>query len=357
MTVGQSPRLHHDRFDPNSASGRMRIAVRAGIIPLNPVHRLRPSARLQIVMPKPEASKPRTLRDYVHWAERRFESAKLYFGHGTDNARDEAVWLVAATLQLPFDEVDAQVDRVLTEPETRLVRERVEARIATRKPLAYLLHEAWFAGLRFYVDERVIVPRSLIGEFIHDEFRPWIDPQGVTRILDLCTGSGCIAIAAALAFPEADVDAADISADALAVAERNVDHHHVRGRVHLVQSDLFANLADRTYDLILTNPPYVDADDMATLPAEYRHEPALALASGPSGLDAIIRIMADAPMHLNPGGALIAEVGNSCTALAAHFPQVPFIWLTSASGDESVFLLSAEELARHAALFRGATVG
>ena len=303
-------------------------------------------------MPKPEASDPHTLRDFVLWAEYRFDAAGLHFGHGTDNARDEAVWLVAATLQLPFDDVDAQVDRVLTGPEAQLVRERVEARIATRKPLAYLLREAWFAGLRFYVDERVIVPRSLIGEFIHDEFRPWIDPRGVTRILDLCTGSGCIAIAAALAFPEAEVDAADISRDALAVAQQNVDHYHLRGRVHLVRSDLFAGLAGRTYDLILTNPPYVDAADMAALPAEYRAEPELALASGPSGLDAIIRILAAAPAHLNPGGALIAEVGNSCTALAARFPQVPFNWLTSAAGDESVFLLSAEEIAQHAPLFR-----
>lgn len=303
-------------------------------------------------MPKPEASDPRTLRDFVLWAEYRFDDAGLYFGHGTDNARDEAVWLVAATLEVPFAEVDAQVGRVLTGPEARRVRERVEARIATRKPLAYLLHEAWFAGLRFYVDERVIVPRSLIGEFIHDEFRPWIDPQGVTRILDLCTGSGCIAIAAALAFPEAEVDAADISRDALAVAQQNVDHYHLRGRVHLVQSDLFAGLAGRTYDLILTNPPYVDAADMATLPAEYRAEPELALASGSSGLDAIIRILAAARAHLNPGGALIAEVGNSCAALAARFPQVPFNWLTSAAGDESVFLLGAEEIAQHAPLFR-----
>ena len=303
-------------------------------------------------MPNSKASDPRTLRDFVLWAEHRFDAAGLYFGHGTDNARDEAVWLVAATLQVPFAELDAQVGRVLTKPEARRVRERVEARIATRKPLAYLLHEAWFAGLRFYVDERVIVPRSLIGEFIHDEFRPWIDPQGVTRILDLCTGSGCIAIAAALAFPEAEVDAADISRNALAVAEQNVGHYHLRGRVHLVQSDLFASLMGRTYDLILTNPPYVDAGDMAALPAEYRHEPELALASGPSGLDAIIRILAAAPAHLNPGGALIAEVGNSCTALAARFPQVPFVWLTSASGDESVFLLGAEQLARHTRLFQ-----
>jgi ribosomal protein L3 glutamine methyltransferase len=303
-------------------------------------------------MPNPDASEPRTVRDFVLWAEGRFDAAGLYFGHGTDNARDEAAWLVAATLHIPFADLDTQVDRVLTESEARLVRERAEARIATRKPLAYLLHEAWFAGHRFYVDERVIVPRSLIGEFIHDEFRPWIDPQGVTRVLDLCTGSGCIAIAAALAFPEADVDAADISRDALAVAERNVEHYHLRGRVHLVPSDLFTALAGRTYDLILTNPPYVDADDMARLPAEYRHEPELALASGLSGLDAIIRILADAPAHLNPGGALIAEVGNSCVALTARFPQVPFVWLTSAAGDESVFLLSAGDLARHARLFQ-----
>jgi len=213
------------------------------------------------------------------------------------------------------------------------------------------LHEAWFAGLKFYVDERVIVPRSLIGDFIHEQFQPWIDPARVRRILDLCTGSGCIAIAAALAFPQAQVDGADISTDALAVARINVARYDLEARVQLVQSDLYAGLAGRRYDLILTNPPYVDAADMAALPDEYRHEPALALASGDHGLDAILHILAHAPAHLEPGGVLVAEVGNSHVALAQRFPDVPFVWLTSASGDESVFLLTAEELGRHAGRF------
>jgi ribosomal protein L3 glutamine methyltransferase len=305
-------------------------------------------------MSKSKLTDPRTVRDYIFWAERRFDKAKLYFGHGTDNARDEAVWLVTAALHIPFDGLDAQASRLLDAAEQATIRDLVEARVRTRKPLAYLLHEAWFAGLKFYVDERVIVPRSLIGDFIHEQFQPWIDPAGVHRILDLCTGSGCIAIAAAHAFPQAQVDGADLSADALAVARINVERHGLGARVQLVQSDLFQNLAGRRYDLILTNPPYVDAADMATLPAEYQHEPALALASGEQGLDAIVHILAHARAHLNPGGALVAEVGNSQVALAARFPDVPFVWLTSASGDESVFLLSAEELSRHTAQFAAA---
>lgn len=305
-------------------------------------------------MTRNKPAEPRTVRDFIFWAERRFAKAGLYFGHGTDNARDEAVWLVTSALQIPFDGLDAQAERLLNESEQQAVRDLVGARVGTRKPLAYLLHEAWFAGLKFYVDERVIVPRSLIGDFIHEQFQPWIDPARVHRILDLCTGSGCIAIAAALAFPQARVDGADISADALAVARTNVEQHGLGARVQLVQSDLFQGLAGRRYDLILTNPPYVDAADMAVLPVEYRHEPALALASGEHGLDAILHILAHAPAHLEPGGALVAEVGNSHVALAARFPQVPFVWLTSASGDESVFLLSAGELVRHAGSFAAA---
>jgi len=303
-------------------------------------------------MPRPTPpAEARTVRDAVLHFERRFRQAKLYFGHGTDNARDEAAWLVTGVLAIPFAELDANAGRVLTAAENHRLEELGAQRIATRKPLAYLLHEAWFAGHKFYVDERVIVPRSLIGEFVREHFRPWVDPARVTRILDLCTGSGCIAIAAALAFPQARVDAADISPDALAVARRNVDAYELGRRVELVQSDLFAALAGRRYDLILTNPPYVDARDMATLPPEYRHEPELALASGRHGLDAIVRILAGAPEHLEPGGVLIAEVGNSHAALQKRFPKVPFAWLDSPSGDDSVFLLGREAIARHAAAF------
>lgn len=302
-------------------------------------------------MAKGKLDQPRTVRDFILWAEQHFDEAGLYFGHGTDNARDEAVWLVISTLDIPFDGLDEQADRKLDTAEQKTLSDLVEARISTRKPLAYLLHEAWFAGHKFYVDERVIVPRSLIGDFIPDRFQPWIDPARVKTILDLCTGSGCIAIAAAHAFPQAQVDAAELSADALAVARINVDLHDLDARVHLIRSDLYQGVTDRRYDLILTNPPYVNATDMATLPEEYRHEPGLALASGNEGLDAIVHILAGAPAHLNPGGALVAEVGNSHEALAERFPEVPFVWLTSASGDESVFLLTEKELRQHAARF------
>jgi ribosomal protein L3 glutamine methyltransferase len=305
-------------------------------------------------MAKSNIADPRTVRDYILWAERRFKQAKLYYGHGTDNPRDESVWLVTSALHIPFDGLDAQAERTLGTAEQQTILDLVEARVRTRKPLAYLLHEAWFAGLKFYVDERVLIPRSLIGDFLHDQFQPWIEPAHVRRVLDLCTGSGCIAIAAAFAFPQAQVDGADISAEALAVAHINVERHGLGARVQLVQSDLYQGLAGRRYDLILTNPPYVDVADMATLPAEYQHEPVLALASGPLGLDAIVHILAQAPAHLNPDGALIAEVGNSHVALAKRFPEVPFVWLTSASGDESVFLLTAEELGRHSACFHAA---
>jgi len=299
-------------------------------------------------------AEPHTVRDYVHWSEQRFRQARLYFGHGTDNARDEAAWLVANRLDIPFERLDQEADRTLTVAEADNVRTLTDARITTRKPLAYLLHEAWFAGHRFYIDERAIVPRSLIGDFLPDRFQPWIKPVNVHRILDLCTGSGCIAVAAALAFPEAQVDAVDLSPDALAVAQINVEAHQMSDRVQLIASDLFQQLMGRRYDLILTNPPYVDARDMATLPREFRHEPPLALAAGPSGLDVIVRILAEAADYLNPGGVLIAEVGNSCTALQREFPQVRFVWLTAASGDESVFLLGRDELARHTGQFRAA---
>jgi len=326
----------------------MRVAAQAAIM-----HRL--ILRRTHIMSRRKPAEPRTVRDFILWAVQRFAKARLYFGHGTDNARDEAVWLVIATLQIPYDELDAHAERHLNPTEQKAIRELVAARVSTRKPLAYLLHEAWFAGLKFYVDERVIVPRSLIGDFIHERFQPWIDPTRVHRILDLCTGSGCIAIAAALAFPQAQVDGADLSADALEVARINVGRHGLGARVQLVHSDLFQGLAGRRYDLILTNPPYVEAADMAALPDEYRHEPALALASGKHGLDAILQILAHARAHLEPGGALIAEVGNSHVALAERFPEVPFVWLAGVSGDESVFLLSAGDLGRHAGRFASAS--
>ena len=302
-------------------------------------------------MPKPSGRIPYSVKDFILQGEVRLRQADLAYGHGTDNPRDEAAWLVGRTLGLAPHELDAHLDRVLTPTEQAAVRQIIDARIATRKPAAYLLKEAWFAGLRFYVDERVIVPRSLMGELILDALQPWVATEHVRRVLDLCTGSGCIAIAAALAFPEAQVDATDISADALAVARINVAGHRLEQRVRIMESDLYTALAGVRYDLIVTNPPYVDAMDMAGLALEYRHEPPLALASGASGLDAIVRILAAAAAHLRPGGILVAEVGNSCVALQECYPDIPFTWLATASGDDSVFMLTVEELVRYQALF------
>lgn len=297
---------------------------------------------------------PRTVADFIGWTERRFAGAGLYFGHGTDNPLDEAAWLVSSALKLSPHELEEHLEDEPTPPQQDAIRALVDSRIRTRQPLAYLLKEAWFAGLKFYVDERVIVPRSLTAEFIAERFQPWIDPARVRRALDLCTGSGCMAIACAYAFPEATVDAADISEAALAVARINVEHHGLSDRVRLVRSDLFSALKAERYDLIVTNPPYVAQVEMAALPPEYRHEPALALASGAQGLDAITRILAEAPAHLNPGGILVAEVGNSAERLQEKFPAVPFTWLTTSAGDESVFLLTAELLLQHHATFTSA---
>lgn len=297
---------------------------------------------------------PRTVADFIGWTERRFAGAGIYFGHGTDNPLDEAAWLVGSALKLTPLELEEHLEDEPTPPQQDTIRTLVDSRIRTRQPLAYLLKEAWFAGLKFYVDERVIVPRSLTAEFIAERFQPWIDPARVRRILDLCTGSGCMAIACAYAFPEASVDAADISEAALAVARINVGNHGLDERVRLLHSDLFSALNDERYDLIVTNPPYVAHDELATLPAEYRHEPALALESGAQGLDAITRILAQAPSHLNPDGILVAEVGNSADSLQEKFPAVPFTWLTTSTEDESVFLLTAELLQQYHATFTSA---
>jgi len=297
---------------------------------------------------------PRTVADFIGWTERRFAGTGLYFGHGTDNPLDEAAWLVGSALKLTPHELEEHLEDEPTPPQQDTIRALVDSRIRTRQPLAYLLKEAWFAGLKFYVDERVIVPRSLTAEFIAERFQPWIDPARVRRILDLCTGSGCMAIACAYAFPEARVDAADISEAALAVARINMENHGLNERVHLLRSDLFSAMKDERYDLIVTNPPYVAQVEMATLPPEYRHEPTLALTSGTQGLDAITRILREAPTHLNPGGILVAEVGNNAERLQEKFPAVPFTWLTTSAGDESVFLLTAELLQQYHATFTSA---
>ncbi len=297
---------------------------------------------------------PQTLTDWIRWAERHLKRAKLYYGHGTETALDEAAWLVGHVAGHAPNDLEAHLADIPGATELEKIRALVEARITTRQPLAYLLNEAWFAGLKFYVDARVLVPRSITGEYIRERFMPWIAPENVQRALDLCTGSGCIAVALAVAFPQARVDATDISDDALAVARINIEQHGLRERVKLIKSDLFKELGGVRYDLMVTNPPYVSRADMAALPAEYRHEPALALAAGEHGLDVIVKILARAADYLTPGGIFVAEVGNSHTALAAAFPQVPFLWLTSESGDESVFLLTAAQLAQHRTRFAAA---
>lgn len=298
------------------------------------------------------ATTPRTLADWIGWAEERFRGADLHYGHGTENALDEAAWLVGSALGLDPEALDQALERRPTPEERARIEALVAGRIATRTPLAYLLKEAWFAGRRYYVDERVIVPRSHLAEFIGERFQPWIAADRVRRVLDLCTGSGCIAIAVAYAFPEARVDAVDIVPDALAVAAINVERHGMAGRVELIRSDLYAALAGRRYDVIVANPPYVPAWEMRGLPAEYGHEPRIALESGESGLDTVLRLLAGAAEHLEPGGILVAEVGNSCAALQEALAEVPFLWLTTASGDESVFLLTAKDLATHREAFR-----
>lgn len=286
-----------------------------------------------------------SLRDFVRWAASRFQEAELVFGHGTDNAIDEAAALVLHTLHLPMDLSAAWWESRVTAEEGQAIFERVRRRIDERLPLPYITGEAWFCGLPFFVDERVLVPRSPIAESIRAGFAPWLNPDRVERVLDLCTGSGCIAIACAYAFPDAEVDAVELSAEALEVAAINVERHRLDERVSLYRSDLFEALpVQARYQLIVSNPPYVDARDMSGLPPEYRAEPRLALAAGEDGLDIVRRILRDAPRYLADDGVLAVEVGNSAPALEAAFPELPFVWLEFEHGEGEVFLLTAAEL-------------
>lgn len=284
-----------------------------------------------------------TVRDYLRYVSSRFADSPLYFGHGTDNVWDESVQLVMRSLHLPLENNTLFLDARLTREERALILERMQRRIDDRVPLAYLLGEAWFMGLPFHVDERVLVPRSPLGELIQGGLQPWLGNKPVGRILDLCTGSGCIGIAAASVFEDAEVDLADISTDALDVAAVNIDYHEVGDRVSTVRADVFDGLEGR-YDVILSNPPYVDADDIADMPAEYGHEPELGLAAGGDGLDIAHRILSRAADYLNPGGLLIVEVGNSWVALQEAYPDMPFTWLEFENGGDGVFLLTAEDL-------------
>ena len=286
-----------------------------------------------------------TVRDWLRFAVSRFNEAGLFFGHGSDNAYDEAAYLILHTLHLPLDRLEPFLDASLTAGEAEEIQAVIERRVKERIPAAYITHEAWLGPHRFYVDERVIVPRSFIAELLHERLAPWVmDAEGVTRVLDLCTGSGCLAILAALAFPHAKVDAVDLSRDALDVARRNVADYGLDDRIELVESDLFAGLTGRRYDVIVSNPPYVNAESMAALPPEYLAEPTLALGSGEDGLDATRQILRQAKAHLNPGGLLVVEIGHNRDALETAFPALPFTWLDTSGGDQFVFLLRREEL-------------
>lgn len=287
-----------------------------------------------------------TLRDFLRWSVSRFNEAGLHFGHGTQNAYDEAAYLLLHALHLPHERLEVFLDAVLTDSERQTVHALLERRIRERIPAAYLTREAWLGDFPFYVDERVIVPRSHIAELLLEEpLAPWIaDSDAIDSALDLCTGSGCLAILLAHAFPNAHVDAVDISEDALEVAARNVSDYELGERIELIRSDLFSSLTGRRYDVIVSNPPYVTGESMRTLPEEYRHEPALALASGEDGLDAVRGILAGARAHLKPNGILAVEVGGNRAIVEKAFPRLGFTWLESESGEGMVFLLQREQL-------------
>ncbi len=296
-------------------------------------------------------SRLQTLRDHIRWAVSRFHAEGLFFGHGTDNAWDEARQLVLGALHLPWEIADSYLDCRLEDDERGAVRELLRRRIDERVPAAYLLGEAWFCGLPFEVDERVLIPRSPIGELIDRRFAPWL-PHEPARILDLCTGSGCIGIACAHAFEQAEVVLADLSFDALEVANRNIERHGLDERVYTVQSDGFDGLPAQRFDLIVCNPPYVDAEDFAEMPAEFGHEPAMALACGDDGLDLVRRLLAEAADHLTEQGVLVLEVGNSQVHVEALYPEVDFTWLEFERGGHGVFLLAAQQCREHQTLFK-----
>jgi ribosomal protein L3 glutamine methyltransferase len=285
-----------------------------------------------------------TVRDWLRWAVSRFNEAGLSYGHGTDNAYDEAVWLILDALHLPGDRLEAFIDARLTRSERLAVFNILDQRLTRRLPAAYLTRTAWLGPYRFYVDERVIVPRSWFAELLAEQMAPWIvDPQRIQRGLDLCTGSGCLAILMTEAFPAAQIDAVDISAEALAVARRNVADYGLEDRIHLIQSDMLTG-ARGQYDLIICNPPYVTAAAMAALPTEYRHEPALALAAGDDGLDLVRRLLADARRHLTKQGLLFVEIGHNADIITAAFPDLPLTWIDTASSESKIFMLSREML-------------
>jgi len=286
-----------------------------------------------------------TVRDLLRFAVTRFNQAELSFGHVSANAYDEAAYLVLHTLHLPLDLLEPFLDAKLTAAEVDAVLSVIERRATERVPAAYITQEAWMHGFHFYVDERVIVPRSFIGELLQDGLQPYVeDPEQVGAVLELCTGSGCLAILAAHAFPNADIDAVDLSKPALEVATRNVDEYKLDERIALFEGDLFTPLPERRYDVIITNPPYVNADSMASLPAEYRHEPEMALAGGSDGMDIVRRIISQARNWLTDDGVLVVEIGNERANVEAAFGGLDLVWLSTSAGDDNVFLIQAADL-------------
>lgn len=284
-----------------------------------------------------------TIRDFLRYAVSRFNQAGLSFGHGVSNSFDEAAFMVLEGLHLPIDDLEPWLEARLTREEAKTMLNLINARVETRKPASYLLNKAYIQGLPFYVDERVIVPRSFIAEILCDDsaYSP-VDgmEESISSVLDLCTGSGCLAVLAATLFPDAQVDAVDLSADALEVAKRNVHDHGFEEQITLYQGDLFAPLKNKKYDLIITNPPYVDAEAMENLPPEYRHEPAMALGSGEDGLDIVRKILVEAPKHLNPGGGIICEIGRGRDILTEDYPELDFVWLDTVESVGEVFWLT-----------------
>lgn len=286
-----------------------------------------------------------TVRDWLRFAVSRFQQAKLFFGHGSSDAYDEAAYLILHTLHLPLDKLEPFLDAHLTTSEQTELLNIIQRRVSERVPAAYLTHEAFLGDFSFYVDDRVIVPRSFIAELLRTRLNPWIpDPDAIGNVLDMCTGSGCLAILAAHAFPYAQIDAVDLSANALEVAHHNVSKYALQDRIHLIQSDLFSKVNDKKYDLIISNPPYVDAASVASLPQEYLHEPELALGSGDDGLDATRVILKNAAQHLTANGILIVEIGHNREALEAAYPHLPFTWLDVSAGDQFVFMLHKNDL-------------
>ena len=287
----------------------------------------------------------KTIGDFIRWGASKFTQAQLFFGHGTDNAIDEAIIIVLYALHLPQDIPDKLWHSNLTYSEKQKITELFNLRIKNKIPTPYIIKEAWFSNLCFYVDERVLIPRSPIAELIEQQFTPWIDTSKVTSMLDMCTGSGCIAIASAmLVFSDIIIDAVDVSYDALTVAKKNIHTYELEQQIKLIQSDLFTNLNNKIYDLIITNPPYVDAKEIEIMPSEYSHEPKIGLEAGIDGLLFVERILQEAVKHLTPNGILIVEVGLSQENLVKKYPEVPFTWLEFQNGGQGIFLLTYEQL-------------